>query len=84
MAPCSAVLDVLAENPIFNVLDGDFVKRRPITRDQVVKVAPGLSVEPFLVPGKVAPVQRRPHDGGATNSGHWRRKRKYRRTGCDI
>ena len=50
----SAVLDVLAENPIFNVLDGDFVNRRPIVRGQMVNVAPGLSVEPFLVPGKVA------------------------------
>lgn len=50
----SAVLDVLAENPIFNVLDGDFVSRRPIVRDQACKVAPGVTIEPFLVPGKVA------------------------------
>lgn len=50
----STVLDVLAENPIFNVLDGEFVAREAIVPDQRVEVAPGVSVEPFLVPGKVA------------------------------
>lgn len=49
-----AVLDVLAENSIFNVLDAECVPRRPIVRDQPCEVGPGITVEPFLVPGKVA------------------------------
>ncbi len=54
------VLSVLAENPIFGVLNPEFVERRPLglgepfapaTRDG----APlGLTVEAFAVPGKVA------------------------------
>ena len=48
------VLDVLAENPIFNVLDADFVRRSPILPGDTQEVAPGLTIEPFLVPGKVA------------------------------
>ena len=49
-----AVLEVLAENPIFNVLDGDFVARKPIEQNRAVDVGAALSIEPFLVPGKVA------------------------------
>ena len=48
------VLDVLAENPIFNVLDPEFVTRRPIVAGSTSEIAPGLSITPFLVPGKVA------------------------------
>ncbi len=48
------VMDVLAENPIFNVLDSEFVKRRPINIGQECHVGNGVVIEPFLVPGKVA------------------------------
>ena len=54
------VLDVLAQNSIFNVLNPDYVARRPIALDEPADLltqggAPsGLSVEAFSVPGKVA------------------------------
>src|SRR6185437_14007059 len=54
------VLDVLAANSIFNVLNPDYVARRPIALDQPADLqtrdgAPaGLRVEAFSVPGKVA------------------------------
>lgn len=54
------VLDVLARNSIFNVLNPDFVARRPMPMDRVLALkdgrdAPlGLSVRAFPVPGKVA------------------------------
>lgn len=48
------VLEVLDENPIFNVLDPDFVSRSALIDHEVSEVGEGLFVEPFLVPGKVA------------------------------
>ncbi len=48
------VLQVIAENPIFNVLDPQFVSRRALADHEVSEVGEGLFVEPFLVPGKVA------------------------------
>ena len=48
------VLEVLDENPIFNVLDPAFVTRKPLVDHKVTEVGEGLFVEPFLVPGKVA------------------------------
>ncbi|HEY4276494.1 MAG TPA: pyrroloquinoline quinone biosynthesis protein PqqB [Rhizomicrobium sp.] len=56
----SRVLDVLAANSIFNVLNPAFVARRPLPMDDAVALqdgagAPlGLSVRAFTVPGKVA------------------------------
>ncbi len=50
----STVLGVLDENPIFNVLDPQFVNRKPLVNHQTTEVGEGLFVEPFLVPGKVA------------------------------
>lgn len=50
----STVLGVLDENPIFNVLDPQFVSRKALVDHQVTEVGEGLFVEPFLVPGKVA------------------------------
>ena len=55
----SRVLDVLAANPIFNVLDQVKVKRRAMMIGTPVEVLAGepgnrLSVTPFLVPGKIA------------------------------
>lgn len=49
-----AILDVLAVNPIFNVLNPDFVERRAFTLDRVVDVGNGLTIRPFAVPGKIA------------------------------
>jgi pyrroloquinoline quinone biosynthesis protein B len=54
------VLGVLQANSIFNVLNPDFVKRRPLTLGTPLVLAlpdgapSGLTVEAFCVPGKVA------------------------------
>jgi pyrroloquinoline quinone biosynthesis protein B len=54
------VLEVLARNSIFNVLDPAFVDRRPMPADCDVPlqgkdgVSLGLSVQAFAVPGKIA------------------------------
>ena len=48
------ILDVLAANRIFEVLDPDYVGRTRFVLDEQVEVAPGLTVEGFTVPGKVA------------------------------
>ena len=54
------VLEVLAGNSIFNVLNPDYVERRPIALGEPVDLrtrdgeATGLRVEAFSVPGKVA------------------------------
>lgn len=54
------VLDVLAHNSIFNVLNPDYVARRPIALDRPTDLLTrdgaqsGLRVEAFSVPGKVA------------------------------
>jgi pyrroloquinoline quinone biosynthesis protein B len=54
------VLDVLAANTIFNVLNGDLVARRKLTLGASIDLKTrdgqetGLRVAPFSVPGKVA------------------------------
>ncbi|SFJ45747.1 pyrroloquinoline quinone biosynthesis protein B [Phyllobacterium sp. CL33Tsu] len=54
------ILEVLASNSIFNVLDPAIVKRRELLLDEPTKIADasgkptGLVVEAFAVPGKVA------------------------------
>ncbi len=48
------VLGVIDENPIFSVLDRQFVAPRDLSLDSIAEVGNGLFVEPFLVPGKVA------------------------------
>ena len=54
------VLDVLAANSVFNVLNPDFVKRQPIVLDQPTAIEcpdgspSGITLVPFSVPGKVA------------------------------
>ena len=48
------VLAVLATNPIFNVLDRSRVSRVPLPLDKSIEVMPGLRIEAFAVPGKVA------------------------------
>ncbi|MEM8690642.1 MAG: pyrroloquinoline quinone biosynthesis protein PqqB [Pseudomonadota bacterium] len=46
-------LDLLAQNPVFGVLDAELVARRPIALDTVFEPIDGLHVTPFAVPGKV-------------------------------
>lgn len=54
------VLDVLAANPVFNVLNPDFVARHALTLDESTDIqcpdgaASGVTIVPFAVPGKVA------------------------------
>lgn len=47
------ILDILEENPVFNVLDRDLVARDAIALDQTITLA-GLEITPFCVPGKIA------------------------------
>jgi pyrroloquinoline quinone biosynthesis protein B len=48
-----AILRVLESNPIFNVLNPEFVRRRPLGLDQPVQLDGGPTIVPFAVPGKV-------------------------------
>ncbi|HLJ63381.1 MAG TPA: pyrroloquinoline quinone biosynthesis protein PqqB [Stellaceae bacterium] len=54
------VLEILAANSVFNVLNPDFVERRPLRAGEAIDLAlrdgteAGLRVAPFMVPGKVA------------------------------
>lgn len=45
---------VLAENPVFQVLDAGLVTRRTITLDQPFQPLPGLTITAYAVPGKPA------------------------------
>ena len=49
-----AILEILARNPIFNVLSQTYVKRKRLTLEQPAAILPGLRAVPFAVPGKVA------------------------------
>lgn len=63
------VLQTLADNSIFNVLNPDFVARRDFALDQPFALTTrdgedtGLSVEAFAVPGKVALYLENPNAG---------------------
>jgi len=48
------VLAALAANPIFNVLDPSHVSRIALPLGRSVEVMPGIGIEAFAVPGKVA------------------------------
>jgi pyrroloquinoline quinone biosynthesis protein B len=48
-----AILSVLERNPIFDVLDREFVRRHALVLDRALEVDDGLSIVPFAVPGKV-------------------------------
>ncbi len=50
----AAILEVLARNPIFDVLNPSFVSRHRLRLEQAAEILPGLRVVPFAVPGKVA------------------------------
>ncbi|MEM9140084.1 MAG: pyrroloquinoline quinone biosynthesis protein PqqB [Pseudomonadota bacterium] len=47
------IAKVLAENPIFNALDPDFVTREVVLLDKPIDLVPGLTAWLFAVPGKV-------------------------------
>ncbi len=47
------ILGALAENPVFGVLDPEFVRQNAIVIDQEFEPAKDLRVRAFLVPGKV-------------------------------
>ncbi|UIJ74028.1 pyrroloquinoline quinone biosynthesis protein PqqB [Aurantimonas sp. HBX-1] len=49
----TGVLDVIAANPVFSVLDPACVERRPVVVGEAFEPVPGLEVEVFSVPGKV-------------------------------
>lgn len=49
----AGVLGVIADNPIFSVLDPAHVTRRPVMMGEAFEPVPGLQVEVFPVPGKV-------------------------------
>lgn len=49
-----AIAAILAANPIFDALNPALVRRRRLALDTPMEVAPGLSIELFAVPGKVA------------------------------
>ncbi|MCR8826355.1 pyrroloquinoline quinone biosynthesis protein PqqB [Pseudosulfitobacter koreensis] len=44
---------IIAQNPIFEALNPDYVSRVTIALDQPVEIAPGLTAQLFAVPGKV-------------------------------
>ena len=48
------ILDVLAANPIFEVLNPAFVERCPLQLENPATLPGGLQITPFAVPGKVA------------------------------
>ena len=49
----AGVLGVIAENPVFSVMNTQSVARQPVGLDQPFEPVPGLRVELFPVPGKV-------------------------------
>ena len=48
-----AILSVLERNPIFNVLNPEFVRRRRLSLERPVELDGGPTIVPFAVPGKV-------------------------------
>jgi pyrroloquinoline quinone biosynthesis protein B len=48
-----AILEVLARNPIFDVLSPEFVRRQRLLLEEPVEFEGGITVVPFAVPGKV-------------------------------
>ena len=48
-----AILEVLERNPIFDVLNPEFVRRQRLVLEEPVELEGGITVVPFAVPGKV-------------------------------
>jgi pyrroloquinoline quinone biosynthesis protein B len=49
----AAILELLAADPVFAVLDPGLVRRRPVRLGEPFELLPGLAAELFPVPGKV-------------------------------
>ncbi len=64
----ASIAKVLAENPIFNALDPEFVTRRVIGLDQMFDLAPGVTACLFAVPGKVPLFMEGDHGGDAVQT----------------
>ncbi|MBY8975670.1 pyrroloquinoline quinone biosynthesis protein PqqB [Rhodobacteraceae bacterium NNCM2] len=59
---------VIAENPIFNALDPDFVSREVVSLDQPFELVPGMTATLFAVPGKVPLFMEGDHGGDAVQT----------------
>lgn len=64
----ASIAEVLAENPIFNALDPDFVTRRVIELDTRFDLLPGVTATLFAVPGKVPLFMEGGHGGDAVQT----------------
>ena len=49
----AGVLGMISDSPVFQVLDPEFVDKRPVSLGSRFEPVPGLTVEIFSVPGKV-------------------------------
>ncbi len=63
------VLDTLAANSVFNVLDARFARRIALPLEQAVEASVGLTVEAYSVPGKIALYLEQPEPGFGTHAG---------------
>ena len=73
----AAILEVLAADPVFGVLDPGLVRRRPVRLGEAFELLPGLEAELFAVPGKV-PLYLEGDDGGDRPRGRADRRRAAR------
>ncbi|MEM7505208.1 MAG: pyrroloquinoline quinone biosynthesis protein PqqB [Pseudomonadota bacterium] len=62
------IAKVIAENPIFNALDPEFVTRETVALETPVEVTPGISATLFAVPGKVPLFMEGDHGGDAVET----------------
>ncbi|MEM8699864.1 MAG: MBL fold metallo-hydrolase, partial [Pseudomonadota bacterium] len=62
------ITKVIAENPIFNALDPDFVTREVVALETPVELTPGLTATLFAVPGKVPLFMEGDHGGDAVKT----------------
>jgi pyrroloquinoline quinone biosynthesis protein B len=64
------VLDTIAANSVFNVLDARFVPRLALPLGRAIETSCGLTIEAFAVPGKVALYLERPGPEFSAHEGH--------------
>ncbi len=62
------IAKVIAENPIFNALDPDFVSREVVGLETPFELAPGVTATLFAVPGKVPLFMEGAHGGDAVQT----------------
>jgi pyrroloquinoline quinone biosynthesis protein B len=60
----TSVLEVLKQNPIFDVLGPHFVSRHALTPEETAALPGGLALHPFRVPGKPPLYQERKSSSG--------------------